>query len=86
MSDFLPTGFILPLPVNHHACLFHFSLTDALARLEAMFTLARCFRDGIGTESNRQEAKRWLDQLMVLAHKEKSNYRYAAGINEEIDA
>jgi len=54
-------------------------------RFQAMFTLARCCRDGIGTERNRQEAKRWLDHLMTLVPKEKADYRYAAKLRKEID-
>ncbi len=54
-------------------------------RITAMFSLARCCRAGIGTARDRQEAIRWLDHLMTLAPKEKSEYRYAAKLRKEID-
>jgi len=54
-------------------------------RFEAMFTLACCCRDGIGTACDRQQAKRWLDRVMTLAPKEKSDYRRAAKLRKEID-
>ncbi len=54
-------------------------------RFMAMLTLARCYRDGNGTECDRQQAKCWLDRLMALAPKDKADYRYAAKLRKEID-
>lgn len=54
-------------------------------RFMAMLTLARCCRDGIGTDLDRQKARQWLDRLMALAPKEKADYRHAAKLRKEID-
>jgi TPR repeat protein len=54
-------------------------------RFMAMLTLARCCRDGTGTDLDRQKARQWLDRLMALAPKEKADYRYAAKLRKEID-
>lgn len=54
-------------------------------RFMAMLTLARCCRDGLGTECDRQQAKRWLDRLMELAPQDKADYRYAAKLRKEMD-
>jgi TPR repeat protein len=54
-------------------------------RIVAMFILARWCRDGIGTERSRDEAKRWLDRILAVAPKDKSDYRDAAKLRREID-
>lgn len=55
------------------------------SRFMAMLTLARCCRDGIGTDLDSQKAREWLDHLMTLAPKAKADYRYAAKLRKEID-
>lgn len=54
-------------------------------RFMAMLTLARCCRDGIGTERNREEAIKWLDRLLVVAPAGKANYRDAEKLKQEIE-
>lgn len=54
-------------------------------RFTAMLTLARCCRDGIGTERSREETTRWLERLMAVAPKEKSDYRNAAKLKQEVE-
>ena len=54
-------------------------------RFHAMRTLACCCRDGIGTERNRDEAKRWLDRIIAVAPKDKSDYLHAIKLRQEID-
>jgi TPR repeat protein len=54
-------------------------------RFMAMFSLAYCCRDGIGTERNRDEAKRWLDRIIAVAPKDKSDYRDAVKLRNELD-
>ncbi len=50
-----------------------------------MFRLAYCYRDGLGTQQSRDEAKRWLDRILAVAPKEKSDYRHALKLRREID-
>lgn len=54
-------------------------------RFHAMRTLACCCRDGIGTERSRDEAKRWLDRIIEVAPKDKSDYQDAVRLRREID-
>jgi hypothetical protein len=54
-------------------------------RFLAMFRLAYCYRDGLGTQQSRDEAKRWLDRILAVAPKEKSDYRHALKLRREID-
>jgi TPR repeat protein len=54
-------------------------------RLDAMYWLARSCRDGIGTVRNHDEAKRWLDRIIAVAPKDKSDYRHAVKLRREID-
>lgn len=54
-------------------------------RFSAMWRLASCCRDGIGTERSNEEAKRWLDRIIAVAPKEKYNYRDALKRKREID-
>jgi len=54
-------------------------------RFMAMFTLARCCRDGIGTERNRENAIAWLDRLLAGAPAGKADYRDAAKLKQEIE-
>jgi TPR repeat protein len=54
-------------------------------RFMAMLTLARCCREGTGTDRDRQQAKQWLDRLMALAPNGKADYRHAAKLRKEID-
>jgi TPR repeat protein len=51
----------------------------------AMWRLVSCCRDGVGTVRSRDEAKRWLDRILALAPKEKSDYRDALKRKREID-
>jgi hypothetical protein len=50
-----------------------------------MRTLACCCRDGIGTDRNREEAKRWLDRIITCAPKDKTDYRDAVKLRNELD-
>lgn len=54
-------------------------------RFHAMRTLACCCRDGIGTDRNREEAKRWLDRIITCAPKDKSDYRDAVKLRNDLD-
>jgi len=54
-------------------------------RFSAMFSLAYCCRDGIGTTRSSAEAKRWLDRIIAVAPKEKSDHRLAIKKRREID-
>lgn len=54
-------------------------------RFFAMWRLASCCRDGVGTARNRDEAKRWLDRILAIAPKDKSDYRDALKRKREID-
>lgn len=54
-------------------------------RFFAMWRLASCCRDGVGTARNRDEAKRWLDRILAVAPKDKSDYRDALKRKREID-
>lgn len=54
-------------------------------RFHAMWRMACCCRDGIGTERNREEAKRWLDRIIAVAPKDKSDYRDAVKLRHELD-
>jgi TPR repeat protein len=54
-------------------------------RFDAMYWLARSCRDGIGTVRNHDEAKRWLDRIIAVAPKEKSDYRHAVKLRRELD-
>jgi hypothetical protein len=54
-------------------------------RFDAMHTLARCCRDGIGVKRDLQQAKEWLDRLIAVAPKDKSDYRHAVKLRKEMD-
>jgi TPR repeat protein len=53
--------------------------------MSALHTLARCCRDGIGVERDLQQAKLWLDRLIAVAPKDKSDYRHAVKLRKEMD-
>jgi len=54
-------------------------------RFMATLTLARCCRDGIGTNRNRTESISWLDRLLAVAPTDKSDYRLASKLKQEIE-
>ncbi len=54
-------------------------------RFFAMWRLACCCRDGIGTARSRDQAKRWLDRIIAVAPKEKADYRDALKLRRELD-
>ena len=53
-------------------------------RFMGMLTLARCCRNGIGTQRNRQQAIEWLDCLLAASPK-KAYCREATKLRKEID-
>lgn len=54
-------------------------------RISAMFYLARCCRDGVGTERNLDVAKYWLNRVLVIVPKDKFDYRHAMNLLREFD-
>jgi TPR repeat protein len=53
-------------------------------RIEAMFNLAHCCRNGEGTERNLDGAKHWLDLIMTSAEK-KSDFRKAHKLRQKLE-
>lgn len=54
-------------------------------RFSAMFSLAHCCRDGIGTLRSRDEAMRWLDRILAIAPKENSDYQHAMKLRKDLE-
>jgi TPR repeat protein len=54
-------------------------------RFEAMLSLARCCRDGHGTERNRDKAIEWFDLLLSVAPRKVSEHDDAVKLRQEIE-